>query len=588
LLHNVYSSPLVRFGVYELDLNSGELRKAGMPLRVQPQPFKVLALLASRAGKLVSKEEIRRHLWGNDTFVDVEKGLSFCIRQARAVLGDNAKSPHFIETLPRRGYRFIAQIEKPGQVEQHAPMEGSERETTLAVLPFGNISADPEEDYFSDGMTEALINELAQISTIHVISRTSVMRYKKVKRSLPQIAKDLKVSMVIEGVVMRSGRRVRIAAQLIDAATDRLLWADNYERGLRDILGLQSEVARAIASKIKVQLTPEEKERLASTRLVNPEAYEAYLKGRYYWNKRTEQGFKKSIEYFERAIQTDPEYAQAYAGLADSFSTLGFYEAGTRPPREAFAKAKAAALKAVQLDDALAEAHTSLALVRWVYDWDWSEADRHFKRALALNGNYATARHWYSLCLAAMKNLQGARLEIRQARALDPLSLSINTSVALCSYLSRHYDEAAEQARKTLEIEPNYMMAHTALGLAYEQKGRSEEAVVELQKAVTLSKGSPMIEAALGHAYGVGGRRGEARKILDALSGLSKRTYVSPIALALVHVGLEEQEHAIVALEKAFEERSGWLVYVDVEPRLDSLRSEPMFHDLRRRLKAAA
>jgi TolB-like protein/Tfp pilus assembly protein PilF len=589
LVNDISRSSFVRFGVYELDLSSGDLRKAGIPLRVQPQPFKVLALLASRAGQLVSKEELRRHLWGNETFVDVEKGMSFCIRQARAVLGDNAKSPHFIETLPRRGYRFIAPVEKPGQIQQHVPRgNGSTQETVLAVLPFGNLSADPEQDYFSDGMTEALITELAQISTIRVISRTSVMRYKNVKRSLPQIARDLKANLVVEGVVMSAGRRVRIAAQLIDAATDRLLWADNYERELRDILGLQSEVARAIASRIKVQLTPEEKERLASSRVVNPEAYEAYLKGRHYWNKRTELGFTKSIEYFEQAIRSDPEYAQAYAGLADSFSTLGFYEAGTRPPREAFAKAKAAALKAVELNDGLAEAHTSLALVRWVYDWDWVEADRQFKRALALNSNYATACHWYSLCLAAMKNLRGAISEIRQARALDPLSLSINTSVALCSYWARRNDEAAEQACKTLEIEPNYMMAHTTLGLAYEQEARFGEAIAELQKAVSLSKGSPMIESALGHAYGAAGKRDEARKILDALSGLSKRRYVSPIALALVHVGLGEQVQAIAALGKAFEERSGWLVYVDVEPRLDSLRSDPTFHSLRRRLRAAA
>jgi TolB-like protein/Flp pilus assembly protein TadD len=589
--HNASAISSVHFGLYELDPINGELRKGGTPIRVQPQPFKVLALLASRAGQLVSKEEIRCHLWGTETFVDVEKGMSFCIRQARSALGDNAKSPHFIETLPRRGYRFIAPVDRRAPAEPRA-MEKIEtevpRESVLAVLPFGNISTDPEQDYFSDGMTEALITELAQISTIRVISRTSVMKYKNLKRSLSQIARELKVNAVVEGVVLRSGRRVRIAAQLIDAATNRLLWADSYERELRDILGLQSAVARAIASRIKVQLTPEEQQRLSNHKVVNPDAYETYLKGRYHWNKRTDRGMRKSIEYFGQAIQIDADCAVAYAGLADAYSTLGFYEDPARAPKEYFSKAKIAAAKAIQLDEGLAEAHTSLGLVRWVYDWDWLDADRHFQRALALNPNYATARHWYSLCLASMKNLQTALSEIKQARTLDPLSLSINTSMALCCYLARHYDDAIEHARKTLEIEPGYMMAHTALGLAYGQQGKFAESINEFQKAALHSKKSLMVEAALGHAYGMAGRKTDAQKSLDNIVDLSKRTHVCSFAQALIRVGLGEESKAINALQNAFEERSGWLVYVDVEPRFDRLRSNPAFHDFRRRLKAAS
>jgi TolB-like protein/Tfp pilus assembly protein PilF len=456
------------------------------------------------------------------------------------------------------------------------------------VLPFGNISTDPEQDYFSDGMTEALITQLAQISTIRVISRTSVMRYKNLKRSVSQIARDLKVNALVEGVVLRSGRHVRITAQLIDAATNRLLWADSYEREFRDILGLQSAVARAIASRIQVQLTPEEQKRLSNHRVVNPEAYETYLKGRYHWNKRTDRGMRKSIEYFEQAIQIDADCAVAYAGLADAYSTLGFYEDPARAPQEFFSKAKIAAAKAIQLDEGLAEAHTSLGVVRWVYDWDWLDADRHFQRALALNANYATARHWYSLFLASMKNLPTALSEIKRARSLDPLSLSINTSVAFCCYLARHYNDAIEHARKALEIEPGYMMAHTALGLAYEQQGNFAEAITEFQKASMHSKKNLMVEAALGHVYGLSGRKADAQRSLDGVLDLSKRTQAcSSFAQALILVGLGEERQAIEALQKALEERSGWLVYVYVEPRFDHLRSNPAFHDFRQRLKTA-
>lgn len=578
---------MIRFGVYELDPMGGELRKGGITVKLQPQPFKVLALLASRAAQIVSKEEIRHQLWGATTFVDIEKGVSFCLKQVRAALGDNAKNPRFVETLPRRGYRFIAPIDRLQSAEGR-PSSPADAEIALAVLPFDNISANQEDAYFADGMTEALINELAHISAIRVISRTSVMQYKGAKRSLPEIARDLKVNAVVEGTVLRSGKRVRIAVQLIDARTDRNLWADSYERGLRHVLALQSDVARAISSEIKVKLTPAEQNRLTSGRMVNPEAYESYLKGRYYWNKRIEACLRKSIEYFEDAIRKDPTYPEAYAGLADAHATLGFYETRTSPPREDFAKAKAAALKALTLDSDLAEALTSLAVVEWAYDWDKVGADRHFRRAIALNPNYVTARHWHALCLISMRQLDEGIAQIRLARELDPLSLSVNTSVALCLCWARRFDQAIEQARMTLELDPNYPMAHLILGLAHEQKADWPGSIVELEKSVELSQGSLTLLALLGRAYALAGDRLKARKVFRQLRELSKTRYVSAYGLSMLHAGFGDYQQSIALLQKAFEERSGFLVYLDVDPRFDPLRHFAGFRDFRRHVGAEA
>ncbi len=558
-----------------------------MPIKLQPQPSRVLALLASNAGHLVTREEIRKHVWGADTFVDVDKGVGFCLKQVRAVLGDNARVPHFIETLPRRGYRFIFPVEAAPATVPHWTFE---RETTaevvIAVLPFGNLSSDSSQEYFADGMTETLIIELARISAIRVISRTSVMQYKGLKRPLPEIARDLNANVILEGTVVRSGRRVRITAQLIDARTDRHIWADSYERELRDILSLQNEVARAIASEIKIKLTPEEERRLATTRPVQPEAYESYLKGRFYWNQRTESGLRKSIEYFNEAILKDASSAQAYAGLADSFLVLGFYETGKLPPRHAFAQANQAASRALELDDHLAEAHTSLAQIKFAHDWDRAGAHQEFMRATQLNSDYSIARHWHALCLAAMGRSRDARVEIKAAQMLDPLSPSINTSAALCFYWSRQYDAALEECRKILEINRKYMMAHTVRALAYEQKGMFDAAIREFEKAVSTSNGNPAIVGGLGHACALSGNRARAEELLDDLNSRASGKYLSQYALALIHLGLGDHKSAFSLLARAFADRAGWLVYLDVEPRFDSLRTVPEYASFRKSLNA--
>jgi serine/threonine protein kinase/Flp pilus assembly protein TadD len=456
---------------------------------------------------------------------------------------------------------------------------------SVAVLPLADLSdQQPAPDYFADGMTEALITDLAKIKALRVISRTSVMQYKGVQRPLPQIARELNVDAVVEGSVLRSGKRVRITAQLIDAATDQHLWAESYERDLRDVLSLQGEVARAIANDIQVKLTPQEQARLVSARSVDPEAYQLYLKGRFYWSKRTEAGLKKGIEYFHQAIDLDPNYALAYAGIADCYSLLGWDLFGPLPPREALPIAKAAARKALETDDSLAEAHNSLAWTKLAFDWDWTGAEREFKRAIELNPGYAITHHWYAECLAGMGRYAEALAEIRQAQELDPLSLIISSIVGWVLYFDRKNDQAIAEFRKTLELDPNFWVAHWTLGRAYEQKAMFTEAIAEIQKAIDFSGSSPLSLAALGHTYAVSGRRAEAERVLNQLKDSSKQTYISPYGIAAIHAGLGEKDQAFLWLEKAYEERSGWLIWLRAEPGSDPLRSDPRFQDLLRRI----
>ncbi len=453
---------------------------------------------------------------------------------------------------------------------------------SLAVLPLANLSGDPGQEYFSDGMTDALIAELGQIGSLRVISRTSAMRYKKTDKPLPQIARELGVDALIEGSVLRSGDRVRITAQLIGAVPERHLWARNYERDLRDVLALQGEVARAIADQIKANVTPDVQVRLARSNPVNPEAHEAYLRGRYFWSKRTEEGYKKGVGYFEQALEKDPAYALAYTGLADCYYLLATYD--FLPPKEAYPRAKGAATKALELDEALAEAHTSLAAVKSEYEWDWLGAEREFKRALELSPNYATGHHWYSDHLGVMGRHEEGIAESKRAQQLDPLSLIINTVVGLRFYQARRYDEAVEQLRKTLEIDPDFAVAHSLLGHTYEQKGQWETAIAEYRKAIRASGGSSYAVPALGHAYAMAGKRDDALRILTDLNQLRKTAYVSPFAIAVIHIALGEKDQAFEWLERAYQEHAPGIVLLKVEPALDPLRSDPRFQDLLRRM----
>jgi TolB-like protein/Tfp pilus assembly protein PilF len=452
------------------------------------------------------------------------------------------------------------------------------------VLPLENLSGDKEQDYFADGMTDDLIANLAKIRSLRVISRSTAMAYKGTHKPLSQIADELNADAVVEGTVMRVGNRVRITAELVQVSTDRHLWADTYESPIGDVLTLQNRVSAAIVDEIRINLTPEDKERLAKNPSVSPEAYEEYLKGRYYWNKRSGEGFAKAIRYFENATRKDPQYALAYAGLADCYGIIGATIYGSVPAAEAAPKAKAAAIRALQIDPSLAEAQTSLATAKFNYDWDWAGAAEGFRRAIQLDPSYATAYQRYSLYSIAMGRFDDSLEQIKKARDLEPLSISINASFGWRLYLAREYDRSIAQLRDTLEMDPSYEWAHLTLGQAYEQKGQYDLALEELRRAVEISHSSPLMVSALAHAYALSGNHSEALKLLAQLDALSKKQYVSPFYVATVYLGLGKNEFAMNWLQKAYADRSNGLVFFKVEPELDPLRSDPRFISLLRKL----
>jgi TolB-like protein/Tfp pilus assembly protein PilF len=453
---------------------------------------------------------------------------------------------------------------------------------SLAVLPLESLSSDASQDYFADGMTDELIADLGQISALRVISRTSVMAYKHARKPLPQIARELNVDAVVEGTVLRSGDQVRITAQLIDASSDKHLWSQSYEGELRDTLALQSKVARAIADQIRINLNPQEQAALKSVKVVNPEAYESYLKGRFFWNKRTANGLKVALAYFNQAIEEDPKYAQAYSGLADTYALLGDWQYAAMTPKEALPKAKAAAIKALDLDSALGEAHNSLAFCLDAFDWDLDSAGKEFRRAIELNPGYATAHHWYAWHLSLLGRYDEAIAEMRKAETLDPLSLIINADLAELLVIAHSYDESILQSHKTIEMDPNFALAHNQLAQAYLQKHMPEEAVPELQKAVQLSGGSPTCVASLARAYAASGERGEAVKLLNDLKKRSGPSYSDASEIAAIYASLGDSDQAMDWLEKAYEERFNPGVLL--RPGYDPLRSDPRFQDLLRRV----
>jgi TolB-like protein len=577
----------LRFGTFELNTRTGELRKKGVKLRLQGQPLQVLGTLLKRAGHLVTRDELRAEIWPADTFVDFDHSLHNAIARIRETLGDSAETPRYIETLPRRGYRFIEavhevlpEVPNPPALSSHSPE--SRPIHALAVLPLENLSADPRHEFFADGMTEALITSLAKIKALRVISRTSAMQYKGAHKSLPQIARELNVDAVIEGSVLRDGERIRIAAQLIHAPTDQHLWAESYERDFRDILTLQSEIARQVGHQVRIILTPEEHAQLNTARQVNPQAHEWYLKARYHWNKRTEESVKKALSLFQRAIDADPTYAQGYAGLADAYNILGYYNALS--PTEAYPKGKAAAVKALHLDSSLAEPHATLGVVKRDFEWDWSGAEEEFQRAIDLNAGCVDAYHWRGTLFSMVGRHTDALREKSHALELDPLSVVIRTDLGRMFYFARDYDRSAENYKAALDMDPNFVAAHLWLGELYQQMGLFEQAISSLQTGVRLSNRSPYALAKLGHGYGVAGNHEEAHTVLDELHSLSRERYISPYDIAMVHVGLHEIDETFLWLEKCLEQRSLWLGYLNVEPQFDFLRSDPRFHHLLRRI----
>jgi len=633
---------VVRFGTFEVSLQSGEVRKGGLRIRVQQQPMKLLEILLEHPGEVVTREELRSRVWPSESFGDFDQALNIAIGKLRSALGDSAESPRFIETLPKRGYRFIADVsvvDTEARPKRQEPLAGDLPATdlghkiqgiglpvaperrllptrwivvalalvlslailslwrfrsqtpaptgirSLAVLPLDNLSGEASQNYFADGMTDELITDLAQISALRVISRTSVMVYKGARKPLPQIARELNVDAVVEGTVLRSGDRVRITAQLIEASTDKHLWSQSYEGDLRDTLTLQKKVARAIADQIRINLTPREEAALKSVKVVNPEAYESYLKGRYFWNKRSADGLKAALAYFKQAIEEDPKYAQAYSGLADTYALLGDWQYAVMTPKEAFPQAKAAAIKALELDSTLGEAHNSLAFVLDGFDWDFDSAGKEFQRAIELNPGYATAHHWYAWHLSLLGRYDEAIAEMRKAENLGPLSLIINADLAELLVLAHSDDESIRQSRKTIEMDPNFALAHNQLAQAYLQKQMYDEAVAELKTAVQLSGGSPAFIANLARAYVASGKRNEAVKLLGDLKKRSNPGYSNASEIAVIYVSLGDTDQAMNWLEKGYDERFNPGVLL--RPGFDPLRSDPRFQSLVHRIGLA-
>ena len=626
------SSRVVRFGVFEVDLRTRELRKNGVLIKLQGQPYQILAALLERPGEMVKRAELRQSLWSEDTFVDFDNSVNAAVNRLREALGDSAENPRFIQTLPRRGYRFIAPVETldheptDTSVENQSSDEktppplrapfwkswywiaasavlailfvaglyvrrlGSSHQPgavtirSIAVLPLENLTGDSAQEYFSDGMTDALITNLAEIKALRVISRTSSMRYKGTQKPLPQIGYELNADAVIEGTVIRSGDRVRIDAQLIETATDRHLWAGSYERNLQDVLALQGEVARSVVREVRVQVSPQEAALLSVAGPVNKDAYEDYLRGRFFWNKRTEAGTQKSIEYFESALKKDPEYAEALSGISDAYALLGFY--GTIPPQQAYPQAKATASNALRMDQNLAEAYVSLADTNLWFDWNWSDAEANFKRAIELNPNYETAYRKYSNFLLARRRTSEALAMSRKALELDPLSSTLATHLGWVLFLNGQQDRAIAQLRKTIELDPYYARARRDLALVLACTGNSSGAIKEGHKAIELSEPTPIMLEALGYAYAKAGKTAEFRAILRQLEQERAQRYVSPFYEAVLYAASGQQDRAFAWLETAYRERSPQLVWLQVYPPLDELRSDPRFQELVRRVEA--
>lgn len=614
------------FEGFELDLKRYELRRNGRVLKLEKIPMELLILLVSRDGELVSREEIVDKLWGKDVFVEAEHSVNTAVRKVRQTLGDDPENPRFVKTVIGKGYRFNATISSPHNI-QELPSKELQSETarpallergfnprilwllfagaallllgivlggnvaklrdrllgkspstqigSLAVIPLENLSGDKTQEFFADGMTDELITDLAQNSNLRVISRTSVMRYKGTRKPLPEMAKELGVDAIIEGTMEKSGNRIRVRAQLIRASDDRHLWAESFERDLADVLGLESEVASSIARQVQMKLLSEHP---PANRKINPAAYEAYLKGRYAWNRKGEAALQEGIQYFQQAIALDPTYAEAYSGVADSYTTLGYLS--YLPPREAFPQARAAAEKALSLDGSLAEPHASLAYIHFYFDWNWTAAEAEFKKAIALNPNYATAHAYYCYFLMAMQRPEEARVEIERALQLDPLSLSINTDVGFQMVYSRRYDAAIQQLKKTLQMNPRFPLAHFWLGRSYQAKGMFEESMAEYQATDSALPNWVVTLAGIGNLQGLQKKDADARLTLAKLGAMAKNKYVTPYGVALVYAGMGNKGEAFRWLNKAFDDRANWLVWLRFDPRWDSLRDDPRYSEM--------
>lgn len=640
---------ILRFDIFELDVRAGELRKQGLKVRLQGQPLQVLETLLNQAGEVVTREELRARIWKADTFVDFDHSLHNAIARLREVLGDSVENPRYIETLPRRGYRFLVPVESPDEPRAAGTPAAAQAESStgivrtayarrakvlvlasavallligalslasvrqllrgrpsqrhiesLAVLPLVNLSGDPEQDFFADGMTEALITDLGKISALRVISRTSVVQYKGTKKPLPEIARELNVDGLVEGTVSRSGNHFRITANLVQASPERHLWAESYESEVGDALVLQGQVAQAVAREIQVKLTPDERKLLASSRPVNPQAHDDYLKGRYLCERETREALDKAIPYFQKAIEEAPSDPLAYVGLANCYTVWGWAGdifAGDASPAEIMPKARDAAQKALQLDENIAEAHTTLACVEMILNWNWSGAEREFKRAIELNPSSEKAHVWYAHYLAAMGRFDESAAEAQRALQLDPLSLFTMDFAQWALYAARRYDLLIEETRKSLELAPEFAWAHYERAWVFLRIGRGAESLPEFLEAEKQLGLTEDRLAELKQAYQQSGYPGYWRKTLAfsleaskqprkfaVTSGYGSWDYMDTVEVAADQVRVGDFGHALETLNKAFTKHDAALIYLNVDSTWDPIRSDPRFQTLLRRM----
>ncbi len=610
------------------------LSHAGQSVHIEPKVMQVLVYLADHPGDVVSKKELKKVVW-EDSYV-TDDVLTRSISELRKALADDPKNPEMIQTIPRGGYRLIAPVrpadEAPVLVQSPervsvpvltpapdvraattasapAPVRSWRKQSwaifllvaligtafliwfttvrtegpvikSLAVLPLKNLSADPEESYFADSMTEALISDIANIGPLQVTSRTSVMRYRTTVKSIAEIARELRVDALLEGSVMRVGNRVRITAQLINARTDTNMWSASYERDFRDLLILQKEVARAVADEVKITLSPRERERLSSAESLDPEAYQAYLRGRYFWNQRTQESMERAAEYFESAVSRAPRFALAYAGLADAYTLLGHYRFW--PPEQAFPKAKLAALKALELDNSSAEAYASLGFVSMSYERDWVAAERSLRKAAELKPNYATAHHWLGLCLLGLGRTDEAIREAEQAKQLDPVSLATNTFLAQCLLLSRQYDRAIKQSTETVRLYPESAPPRIILAESLWRGGKAREALVQIELVKRFWEDDP-VKIRVTEQF----IAGHPSRALNEVQGYMKSNQgdcPDPMFCAEAYALAGQKDPALRWLGKAFEQRESRLLFLGIDPTFAPLKSDPRFVELLRRL----
>jgi TolB-like protein/DNA-binding winged helix-turn-helix (wHTH) protein/Tfp pilus assembly protein PilF len=607
----------VRFGPFQLDLRAAELQHNGTKTKLPEQPFQILCELVEHPGEVVTREELRQRLWRSGTFVDFEHGLNTAVKRLREALGDSAEKPLYIETLPRHGYRLIVPVEKlepvaPKGSKSERPMQprtqvwrvalaavllvlaaslvwrqrflerfqSPKKIESVAVLPLENLSGNPEEEYFADGMTEALITELGKVHALRVISHRSVMQYKGTTKPVPQIAEELRVDAIVEGSVLRAGDTVRITTQLIQAKPERHLWSDSYERSLRDVIALQREVTQVITREVRVTLTSPEQLRLSQPRPISPEAYESYLKGSFFLRKLSPEGIRRSFGFFQQAISKDPSYAPAYVALAQAYIISG--DRSILPANEAYSKASPLVMKALALDDTLSDAHTGLAFMREV-NWDWPGAEKEYLRAIDLDPGNARAHNWYGVFLEETGRIEEALTENQRALQLDPTARGINAALAINLAVAGRYDEALEQAKASAEMDENSAPAHCALGFVYTKKGVGEQAIRELKRAVVLS-GNSGYEALLAYSYAVFGQTAEACRVAEHLRQSAFQSHVRPTDLAAAYAACGRNEKAFQWLERAYREHDSALVSMKANITLDKLRSDPRFQDLLRRM----